>query len=81
MRLPLPEDKEWAADRTTILKALGVLNPDTGEPTARLDVVKAVDMVRLTEKDWLDERNKMISLCSNCHSEQYAREQLAMGDQ
>ncbi|MDO9565299.1 MAG: multiheme c-type cytochrome [Candidatus Desulfaltia sp.] len=80
VRLPLPEDKEWAADRTTILKALGVLNPDTGKPTARLDVVKAIDMVRLTEKDWLDERNKMISICSNCHSEQYAREQLAMGD-
>lgn len=80
VRLPLPEDKEWAADRTTILKALGVLNPDTGKPTARLDVVKAADMIRLTEKDWLHERKKMISVCSNCHSERYAREQLAMGD-
>ena len=80
VRLPLPEDKEWAADRTTILKALGVLNPDTDKPTPRLDVVKAVDLVRLTEKDWLHERKKMISVCSNCHSEQYAREQLAMGD-
>lgn len=80
VRLPLPEDKEWAADRTTILKALGVLNPNTGKPTARLDVVKAADMVRLTEKDWLHERKKMISVCSNCHSEQYAREQLTMGD-
>lgn len=80
VRLPLPEDKEWAADRTTILKALGVLNPNTGKPTARLDVVKAADMIRFTEKDWLHEREKMISTCSNCHSEQYVREQLTMGD-
>ena len=80
VRLPLPEDKQWAADRVTILKALGVLNPETGEPTARLDVVKSVDMVRLTEEAWLTEREKMIKTCSKCHSENYAREQLAYGD-
>ncbi|MCD6198595.1 MAG: cytochrome C [Deltaproteobacteria bacterium] len=80
VRLPLPEDKQWAADRVTILKALGVLNPETGEPTARLDAVKSVDMVRLTEEAWLTEREKMIKTCSKCHSEKYAREQLAYGD-
>ncbi|MFV9691203.1 MAG: multiheme c-type cytochrome [Desulfobacteria bacterium] len=80
VRLPLPEDKEWAADRVTILKALGVLNPETGEPTARLEVVKAADLVRLTEEEWQNERKKMINTCSNCHSEKYAREQLTMGD-
>jgi desulfoferrodoxin (superoxide reductase-like protein) len=64
----------------TILKALGVLNPETGEPTARLDAVKSVDMVRFTEEAWLTEREKMIKTCSKCHSEKYAREQLAMGD-
>jgi len=80
VRLPLPEDKQWAADRVTILKALGVLNPETGKPTARLDVVKSVDMVRLTEEAWLTEREKMIKTCSKCHSEKYAREQLAYGD-
>jgi hypothetical protein len=80
VRLPLPEDKQWAADRVTILKALGVLNPETGEPTARLDAVKAVDLVRLTEEAWSSEREKMIDRCKQCHSEQYAREQLQMGD-
>ena len=80
VRLPLPEDKQWAADRVTILKALGVLNPVTGEPTARLEAVKAVDLVRLTEEAWSTEREKMIKRCTQCHSEQYAREQLAMGD-
>jgi predicted CXXCH cytochrome family protein len=80
VRLPLPEDKQWAADRVTLLKALGVLNPMTGEPTARLEVVKALDLARLTEEAWSAEREKMIKRCMHCHSEQYAREQLAMGD-
>lgn len=80
VRLPLPEDKQWAADRVTILKALGVLNPSTGEPTARLDAVKAVDLVRLTQEAWQKERDKMIKICSRCHSERYAKEQLSMGD-
>ena len=80
MRLPLPEDKQWAADRVTILKALGVLNPETGQPTGRLEAVKSVDMVRLTQEAWQTERDKMIKTCSKCHSERYAREQLAMGD-
>jgi len=48
VRLPLPEDKQWAADRVKILKALGVLNPETGEPTARLDAVKAVPLMVLS---------------------------------
>ena len=80
VRLPLPEDPQWKADRITILKALGVLNPETNEPTARLEVVKAADLARLTEEAWQAERNKMIDKCSNCHSKTYASEQLAMGD-
>ena len=80
VRLPLPEDKQWAADRVTILKALGVLNPETGEPTARLEVIKAVDLARLTKEAWHTERENMIGRCKQCHSEAYAREQLAMGD-
>jgi cytochrome c553 len=80
VRLPLPEDEQWAADRVLILKALGVLNPETGEPTARLDAVKAVDLARLTEEAWSTEREKMIKTCTKCHSETYAREQLSLGD-
>ncbi len=80
VRLPLPEDKQWAADRTTILKALGVLNPFTGEPTDRLNDVKAVDMARLTQDDWENEREKIITRCTHCHSENYARKQLESGD-
>ena len=80
VRLPLPEDKQEAADRVVILKALGVLDPETGEPTAILDAVKAVRMVKLDQASWEKERNKMLDTCSNCHSRSYAKEQLEMGD-
>ena len=80
VRLPLPEDKQWAADQTTILKALGVLDPD-GKPTARLDIVKAADLARLTAEDWQKERKKMIKTCKKCHSGKYARTELEKGDQ
>jgi len=80
VRLPLPEDKQWAADRVTILKALGVLNPKTGEPTDRLEMVTSLDMVRVTQEAWQTERDKMIQTCSQCHSTSYATTQLEMGD-
>jgi len=81
VRLPMPEDKQWAADRTTILKALGVLNPKTDKPTSRLDVIKKADFVRLTEESWQAERDKMIATCNKCHSRLYVEEQLKMGDE
>ncbi len=80
VRLPMPEDKEWAADRATILEALGVLSPE-GKPTPRLDVVKAADVARLTQEEWQKDRDKMISTCQNCHSINFARSELDKGDQ
>ena len=80
VRLPLPKDKQWAEDQTTILKALGVLDPQ-GKPTARLEIVRAADLARLTEEDWRAEREKMIKTCKKCHSEKYARGELERGDQ
>jgi len=80
VRLPLPDDKQWAADRAAILQALGVLDPN-GKPTARLDVVKAAGVARLTQEDWLKERDKMIKTCNKCHSVNFAKGELAKGDQ
>ena len=80
VRLPMPEDKQWAADRATILQALGVLDPD-GKPTARLDVVKAADVARLTQEAWQKERDKMVKTCNQCHSANFARGELSKGDQ
>jgi hypothetical protein len=79
VRLPLPEDEQWKADQVTILQALGVLDPE-GNPTARLDVVKAADVARLTREDWQRERDKMIRTCGECHSENFAKAELQKGD-
>ncbi len=80
VRLPI-EDKEWANAQLALLKALGVINPETGKPTARLDAVKAVQLARLDQKSWETEREKMIKRCTTCHSEKYVRAQLEMGDE
>ena len=79
VRLPMPEDSQWTADRVAILQALGVLDP-TGTPTARLDAVKGADIARLTQEDFDRERNKMIATCSKCHAESWAKGELAKGD-
>lgn len=80
VRLPMPEDKQWTADRATILQGLGVLDPE-GNPTARLDVVKAANVVRLTQEDWQKERDKMLKTCNDCHSLNFAQAELEKGDQ
>ncbi len=80
VRLPLPEDKEWAKDRATILQALGVLDP-SGTPTARLGVVKVANLARLTQEDWQKEREKMLKTCNECHSLNFAKAELEKGDQ
>jgi hydroxylamine dehydrogenase len=79
VRLPLPEDKEWAADRATILQALGVLDPE-GKPTALVATVQAADLARLTQQDWQKERDKMLKTCNQCHSGNFAKAQLQAGD-
>jgi hypothetical protein len=79
VRLPLPENDEWADDRVMILKALGVLDPN-GEPTKRLEVVKNADVARLSQQDWQKERDRMLQVCETCHSGDFAKGELAKGD-
>lgn len=79
LRLP-EEDEGWLNDRVTILKAIGVLDAE-GNPTARFDVVKAGKVARLTKEAFEEQREKMMRVCSNCHSESFARAQLEAGDQ
>jgi hypothetical protein len=80
VRLPLPEDEQWKADQITILQGLGVLDPE-GNPTGRLDVVKAADVARLDQESWQLERDKMIKVCGDCHSENFAKLELEKGDE
>jgi len=80
LALRLPEDDaEWMKDRVTILQALGVLD-DKGQPTARLEVVKAGKVARLTKEEWQAPRDRMIKVCSQCHAESYAKDNLERGD-
>jgi hypothetical protein len=79
VRLPLPEDKQWAADQVTILQGLGVLDPE-GKPTGRLDAVKAADLARLTAESWQAERDRMLEVCAQCHSEGFTAAQIEQGD-
>jgi hydroxylamine dehydrogenase len=80
VRLPMPEDAEWTADRVTVLQALGVLDP-MGKPTKLLDVVKAADLARLEQASWQAERDKMVKTCNKCHSVNFANDQLQHGDE
>lgn len=76
----LPEnDPQWAADQATILQALGVLDWE-GKPTARLDVVKAGDVARLTAEEFSAEREQMLDICAKCHARSYAQDRLEATD-
>ncbi len=79
LRLPLPEDPEWKNDRTVILQALGVLDPE-GNVTPRFEVVKSLDLVRLTDESWIVRREAMAGKCNSCHSGNFARLELDKGD-
>ena len=68
VRLPLPTDPQWKADQVTILQALGVLDP-SGKPTARLD-----------QASWQAQRDTMLKTCNQCHSINFATQQLQYGD-
>jgi hypothetical protein len=77
---PYPgESEQWWADRVTILQGLGVLSPE-GEPTGRLDVVAGAQVARLSAEEFDNERAKMVKVCSDCHSKNFALEELAKGD-
>jgi hypothetical protein len=79
--LRLPEaDEGWMTDRAAILKGLGVLDPQ-GNPTPRLEAVKAAKVVRLTAEDWQAERDKMTDNCRQCHSTRHVDANLNAGDQ
>ena len=80
VRLPMPEDKQWAADRATILQALGVLDPD-GQPTAppgrrEGSRRRQADPGRLAEAS----ATRCSQTCNQCHSGNFAKQQLEQGD-
>ena len=75
----MPEDKDWTADRATVLQALEVMDP-SGQPTKLLEVLKGADVARLDQTSWQAERDKIVKTCNQCHSVNFAIEQLQHGD-
>jgi hydroxylamine dehydrogenase len=80
IRLPLPQEEDWAKDRSTIMQALGLLDP-AGKPTPRLEAIETADMIRLSNEDWSAEREKMLKTCNDCHSANFVRAELGKSDQ
>jgi len=80
LALRLPEkDEEWLGYRQKILIGLGVLTPE-GQPTPRLNVVKVGKLARLTAEEWQVERDRMLSVCTNCHARSFAQQNLEAAD-
>jgi len=79
VRLP-EKDPEWMGYRVTILKGLGVLDAD-GNPTARLDVVKAGKVARLSAADFQAERQRYVTACEKCHSPNFVVQNFKNADQ
>lgn len=78
VRLP-EDDEEWMKYRVTILKGLGVLDPD-GNPTPRLDVVKAGKVARLTKEEFDAERSRYTNVCKQCHSPNFVSQNIKNAD-
>ncbi len=72
-------DADWAATRATILKSVGALDAE-GNPGALFQGVADLQLARLTMDDWQKPRDEMIAICSDCHAESFAKENLEAGD-
>ncbi len=79
VRLP-EDDSEWMGYRTTILKGLGVLDPE-GNPTSRLEVVKAGKVARLSKAEFDAERKRYVNICQQCHSPNFVSHNMKNADQ
>jgi len=78
VRLP-EEDEEWMGYRATILKGLGVLDPE-GNPTPRLEIVKAGKVARLTKEAFEAERKRFTDICRQCHSPNFVTQNMKNAD-
>ncbi|HEX9242635.1 MAG TPA: multiheme c-type cytochrome [Anaeromyxobacter sp.] len=79
MRLPLPDDPQWASDRATLFRALGVLDAKGGDGP-RLRVLMDAGTAVLERLDYENERARLEGVCRGCHSPSFVREQLGKRD-
>ena len=77
--LELVEDPEWEAAKVEVLKALRVLDPE-GNPTPILDAVVQLRVVRVTPEEFFQARERLLEVCSGCHSRDFALNYLKAAD-
>jgi hypothetical protein len=75
LRLPLPEDRAWAADRAVLFRALGVLDA-AGGAGPRMRAVEEAGIAHLDRIAYQSERHRLTTVCRNCHAAPFVREQL-----
>ncbi len=73
------KDPEWAEFRKTILRWLGFIDA-AGKPTEGLDQLKARGIVLLSHDEWQEQRNRMVGICSTCHSRLFVLEKMGEVD-
>ena len=78
--LEIVDDPEWESAKVEILKALRVLDPE-GNPTPLLDAVAQLRLVRTSPDEFMAARQKLVSVCSSCHSEDFAVQYISAGDE
>lgn len=79
LRLPAQGDAQWKEDQATIMRALGALGPGN-EPTLRMETLRDLDVLRMTDASFEAERARMARICSGCHSGSFVGSRLAQGD-
>ncbi len=73
------KDPEWAGFRKTILRWLGFIDA-AGRPTEGLDQLKARGVVLLSHDEWQERRDRMVDICSACHSRLFVLEKMGEVD-
>ncbi len=79
LRLPLPQDKAWAADRAVLFRALGVLDAKGGDGP-RLGAVQDAGMAHLDKLDYENERARLTGACRQCHGPPFVNENMDRRD-
>lgn len=74
------DDPKWQEDTLTIIKALGPWGTDEAGMADRVNAIKALRLARLTQEEFQERREKMLSICSECHSRAYAQDRLEAAD-
>lgn len=73
------KDPEWAESRKTILRWLGLIDA-AGKPAAGLEEPKAQGIVLLSYDRWKRQRDRMVDICSSCHSRLFVLEKMGEVD-